>query len=54
MIWDYTGAMDETIDGRIDDVMETPALSHVEVAVSIIPATDTRSSLAIAGQQFQF
>ena len=41
--------MDETIDERIGDVMETPALSHVETAVSIIPATDPQHSLAIAG-----
>jgi len=41
--------MDENTDKRIDSVLESPALSHVETAVSITPTTDTQSSLAIAG-----
>ena len=57
MVLRYTEPMDETADERIDDVMETAALSHVETrcaelvetAVSITPATNPEHSLAIAG-----
>ena len=41
--------MDDTTDERIDDVMETPALSPVETAVSITPTIDPHRSLATAG-----
>jgi len=41
--------MDKNIEEPIDDGMETPALSHVETAVSITSTTDSHSSLAIAG-----